>query len=235
MKYIIVDDEHFAHDIIKGYCEQIQYLQFGQSCYDAIEALLYLKNEHVDLIFLDLNMPKISGFDFLKTLSNPPKVIVTTAYKEFALEGYELNIVDYLLKPISFERFIKAINKLDSFGANTTNSPQVLSNVKEDESSIFLRSNKSYFQVELKSILFIESTGNYCKVVTLDNELVIREKISNLINSLPSDKFFQVHKSFIVSKSQIYSIEGNRIFIKNFEVPIGKFFKSNVNKLISGI
>ncbi len=235
MRYIIVDDEHFAHDIIKGYCDQMQYLQFVKSCYDAIEALLCLKNEQVDLIFLDLNMPKISGFDFLKTLSNPPKVIVTTAYKEFALEGYELDIVDYLLKPISFERFIKAINKIDRGEANPMTTPPVMSNIKEGESSIFLRSKKSYFQVELKSILFIESTGNYCKVVTLDNEIVVRDKISNFINTLPSDKFFQVHKSFIVSKSQIHSIEGNRIFIKDFEVPIGKIFKSNVNKLLGGI
>ncbi len=234
MKYIIVDDEHFAHAIIKGYSEQLQYLQFVQSCYDAIEALQCLKNEQVELIFLDLNMPKISGFDFLKTLSNPPKIIVTTAYKEFALEGYELDIVDYLLKPISFERFIKAINKIDRVEANTATPPPVMSNEPKGDKSIFLRSNKSYFQVTLKNILFVESTGNYCKVVTVDNEVVIREKISNFINTLPSDNFFQVHKSIIVSKSQINSIEGNRILIRNFEVPIGKFFKSNVHKVLGG-
>ncbi len=234
MNYIIVDDEHYAHDVIKGYCEQLGHLQFVKSCYDAIEALQVLKSEEVDLIFLDLNMPKISGFDFLKTLSNPPKVIVTTAYKEFALEGYELDITDYLLKPISFERFIKAINKLDNADANKLHTRLVLSNDKEAENRVFLRSNKSYIQVDLSSILFIESSGNYCKVVTSDSEIVIRDKLSNVINTLPSDNFFQVHKSFIVSKSQISSIEGNRIYIRNFEVPIGKFFKSNVNRIING-
>ncbi|MCA6074472.1 LytR/AlgR family response regulator transcription factor [Fulvivirga sedimenti] len=234
MKYIIVDDEHYAHDVIKGYCEQMEHLQFVKSCYDAIEALNILKSEQVDLIFLDLNMPKISGFDFLKTLSKPPKVIVTTAYKEFAVEGYELDIVDYLLKPVSFERFIKAINKIDSVDANKAMSRSVLSNDREDENRIFLRSNKSYIQVDLKTILFVESTGNYCKVVTLDSEIVIRDKISNVIKTLPSDNFFQVHKSFIVSKSQINSIEGNRIMIRNYEVPIGKSFKLNVNRILSG-
>ena len=111
IKYLIVDDEHMAHEIIKGYCDTLANMQLMKHCYDAIEALDYLRNDTVDLIFLDLNMPKLKGFDFLKTLPNPPKVIVTTAYKEYALEGYELEITDYLLKPFSFERFLKAVNK----------------------------------------------------------------------------------------------------------------------------
>lgn len=232
MKYIIVDDEHFAHNIIKGYCDQMQNMQLVQSCYNAIEALQCLKKEHVDLIFLDINMPKLTGFDFLKTLQHPPKIIVTTAYKEFALEGYELDIVDYLLKPVSFERFLKAINKIDK--PESSGPYSTLSSVNESIKSIFLRSKKSYHQVELKNILFAESTGNYCKVVTLDDEIVIREKISDFIKLLPSQDFFQVHKSFIVSKSHIKSIEGNRIFIANNEIPIGKHFKANVNNLLSG-
>ena len=111
IRYLIIDDEHIAHDIIKGYCDMLPNMELQKNCYDALEALQYLNEHEVDVIFLDLNMPKLKGFEFLKTLPSPPKIIVTTAYSEFALEGYELNVVDYLLKPFSFERFLKAVNK----------------------------------------------------------------------------------------------------------------------------
>ncbi len=117
IKYLIIDDEYIAHDIIKGYCDLLPNLKLMKNCYDALEAFEYLQEQEVDLIFLDLNMPKLKGFDFLKTLKAPPKVIVTTAYKEYALEGYELNISDYLLKPFGFERFLKAVNKSFSMPA----------------------------------------------------------------------------------------------------------------------
>src|SRR5690606_27933235 len=140
INYIIVDDEPIAHDIIKKYCELLPGMQLMKDCYDAIEAIEYLRSNSADLIFLDLNMPKLHGFEFLKTLPKQPDVIVTTAYKEFALEGYELNIVDYLLKPFSFERFLKAINKLSSDTSKTiANNQKEVS--KEREGSVFLRSN----------------------------------------------------------------------------------------------
>ncbi|SEB46586.1 DNA-binding response regulator, LytR/AlgR family [Tenacibaculum sp. MAR_2009_124] len=227
IKYIIVDDEPIAHEIIKGYCNVLPKLSFVQHCYDAIEAMEYLKNNEVDLVFLDLNMPKLKGFDFLKILQNPPKVIVTTAYQEFALEGYELNIVDYLLKPFSFERFIKAVNKVDVSDKET--SPT--SNVKKKEQSLFLRSNKKHVQVKYEDILFVEATGNYIKVVTSDKEIQVREKISDIMNLLPEEEFFQVHKSFIVAKQCINEIEGNRIFINDFVIPIGKVYKNNLKRL----
>ncbi|MBA6155089.1 response regulator transcription factor [Tenacibaculum sp. S7007] len=228
INYIIVDDEHIAHDIIKGYCDALPNLSFIQHCYDAIEAMESLRNNNVDLIFLDLNMPKLKGFEFLKALQNPPKVIVTTAYQEHALEGYELNIVDYLLKPFSFERFIKAINKIDV--SNTKASVASTLTSKSDE-RIFVKSSKKMIQINLKDILFVEAIGNYCKIITVDDEIQIREKISDFINVLPTDKFFQVHKSFIISKNHINSIEGNRIFINDFIIPIGKVYKTNLNKI----
>ena len=227
--YLIIDDEHIAHDIIKGYCDMLSNYKLVQSCYDAVEALEYLRTNQVDLIFLDLNMPKLKGFDFLKTLQNLPKVIVTTAYKEFALEGFELNVIDYLLKPFSFERFVKAINKVE------TNKKQektvVKSSNKSQIESLFIKSNKKQIQVKLNEILFAEAVGNYCKIMLHDEEIQIREKISDFINQLPQDLFFQVHKSFIISKTHIKSIEGNRIFIKDYTIPIGKVYKSNLNKL----
>ncbi|GAA0721370.1 LytTR family DNA-binding domain-containing protein [Aquimarina litoralis] len=228
MKYIIVDDEHIAHDIIKGYCDALPNLIFVQHCYDAIEAMECLAKHKIDVIFLDLNMPKLKGFEFLKTLKHPPNIIVTTAYQEYAVEGYELNIVDYLLKPFSFERFIKAINKIEvKKEENIAPTP----NIKKEDKSLFLRANKKIIQVKTEDILFIEATGNYIKVVTATNEIQVREKISDMLSLLPTNAFLQTHKSFIVAKKHINEIEGNRILIRDFVIPIGKVYKNNLKTL----
>lgn len=230
-KYLIIDDEHIAHDIIKGYCDLLPNMALQKNCYDALEALQYLNEHKVDLIFLDLNMPKLKGFEFLKTLTAPPKVIVTTAYGEFALEGYELNVSDYLLKPFSFERFLKAVNKAMS---STSIEPSKGTGVdtKKHAQTMFLRGDKKYTQVVLDDIQFIEAAGNYTKVNTIKEVITIREKFSSLLLSLPSDLFLQVHKSFAVATQHINSIEGNRISIDDHVVPIGKVYKLNVNKLV---
>lgn len=226
ISYIIVDDEHIAHDIIKGYCDTLPYLTFVQHCYDAIDAMECLRNNEVDLIFLDLNMPKLKGFEFLRALQHPPKTIVTTAYQEHALEGYELNVVDYLLKPFSFERFIKAINKV-----TIAEEKSSISHIKKETESLFVRSNKRRIQVKLNDILFVEATGNYIKVVVTNDEIQVREKISDIVNILPQSEFIQVHKSFVVAKKHINEIEGNRILIADFVIPIGKMYKNNLNML----
>ncbi|GAA4899283.1 LytTR family DNA-binding domain-containing protein [Flaviramulus aquimarinus] len=230
ISYLIIDDEHIAHDIIKGYCKMLPNLKFKADCYDAIEAIDYLNKHDVDLIFLDLNMPKLKGFEFLKTLASPPKVIVTTAYSEFAIEGYELNVVDYLLKPFSFERFLSAINKVTSSNSSKIKKENNV-NLKSEEKYIFLKQNNSHIQVDLDSILFIEASGNYTKVMTIKEIITIREKISNTIQLLSETEFIQVHKSFAVAKKHINSIEGNRIYIENYIVPIGKLYKTNINQL----
>ena len=224
LKYLIIDDEPIAHDIIQEYSDLLPHLDLVKNCYDALEALVYLNQHSVDLIFLDLNMPKIKGFDFLKTLSNPPKVIVTTAYKEHALEGYELNIIDYLLKPFSFGRFLTAINKV----IETTTINQ-----QADEKRIFLRSNKKHIQVALHQIQYLEAAGNYTKVITAEGPITIREKISDLVHTLPPTDFLQVHKSFAVAIQHIKSVEGNRITIGSTVIPIGKFYKLQVKQLLS--
>ena len=231
IKYLIIDDEHIAHDIIKGYCDMLPNLVLQKNCYDALEALQFLNEQPVDLIFLDLNMPKLKGFDFLRTLASPPKVIVTTAYQEFALEGYELNIADYLLKPFSFERFLKAVNK-----AVSTPGKVSVSSVEEKRPTavnrIFLRGDKKYTQLVIDDILYIEASGNYTKVITKNETLVTREKISNMLTLLPSDEFLQVHKSFAIAIKYIHSIEGNRISIGDHTIPIGKMFRANINQLL---
>ena len=232
IKYIIIDDEFIAHDIIKGYCDILPNMQLEKHCYDAIEAIEYLNSNSVDLIFLDLNMPKLKGFDFLKTLTNAPKVIVTTAYKEFALEGYELNISDYLLKPFSFERFLKAVNK----ATKTTEVKPVVTqatNTTNTSERVFFHSNKKHIQVEVSDILYIEADGNYSKIVLTSEVISIREKISDILDMLESTDFVQVHKSFAVAKQHIKSVEGNRIHIAEHIIPIGKMYKLQVTNFLT--
>lgn len=231
MKYLIIDDEHIAHKIIMEYCEMLPHMQLQKNCYNALEALEYLNTHQVDLIFLDLNMPKLKGFDFLKTLSSPPKVIVTTAYSEFALDGYELNIIDYLLKPFSFERFLKAVNKVTD--SNTVSKKSIPEENETSPKRIFLRQNKSYIQVEIDSILYIEASGNYTKIIAKNETITIREKISDILESLPSNDFIQVHKSFAIAKNYIHRIEGNRIHIQEHIIPIGKLYKTNLLKILN--
>ena len=233
IKYLIIDDEFIAHDIIKGYCDMLPNMELMKDCYDAIEAIEYLNSNSVDLIFLDLNMPKLKGFDFLKTLENPPKVIVTTAYKEFALEGYELNIADYLLKPFSFERFLKAVNKATKSTKTPIQTKEIATVKTPSSESIFLNSNKKHIQVMLSDILYVEAAGNYSKIITQKETISIREKISDILGMLGNTGFLQVHKSFIVAKAHINSIEGNRIHIKKHIIPIGKMYKLQVNEFLS--
>ena len=230
IKYLIIDDEHIAHDIIKGYCDILPNMELMKHCYDGIEALEYLNKNKVDLIFLDLNMPKLKGFEFLKTLASPPKVIVTTAYSEFALAGYELNIVDYLLKPFSFERFLKAVNKVEDSKKIIMPSSSEIND--ETPKRIFLRQNNSNIQVAINTILYIEASGNYTKIITTTETITIREKISDMLDSLPSSDFLQVHKSFAIATKHIKSIEGNRIQIGDSTIPVGKLYKANVNRLL---
>lgn len=232
IKYMIVDDESIAHDIIKKYCSLLPYMQLMQDCYDAIEAIEYLNKNTVDLIFLDLNMPKLKGFEFLKTLPNPPKIIVATAYKEYALEGYELNIVDYLLKPFSFERFLKAINKAFIVDASKTTS--ITQNEANDEKPerIFLRSNNKSIQVVLDDILFAEASGNYIKIVLKEEIITIRGSLSSIMELLPNEGFVQVHRSFMVAQKHIRRIEGNQIFLDHYTVPIGKLFRGEIERIL---
>ncbi|MGK0363284.1 MAG: DNA-binding LytR/AlgR family response regulator [Saprospiraceae bacterium] len=226
MKCLIVDDEHMAHEIIKGYCDLLPNLVVKKHCYDAVEALEYLNEHTVDLIFLDLNMPKLKGFEFLRTLSSPPKIIVTTAYQEHAIEGYELNVVDYLLKPFNFERFLKAVNKV------CINPPNLKTDSDSTDKSIFVRSNKKYIQLDINSILYIEAAGNYSKIITTDETITLREKIPDLLILFGSNDLMQVHKSFAISRSKIKSVEGNRILLGEFTVPIGKIYKSTVLQIL---
>ncbi|PAM96345.1 DNA-binding response regulator [Flavobacterium sp. IR1] len=233
INYLIIDDEPIAHRIIENYCENLQHLQKKGNCYNAFEAIEFLNENLVDLLFLDINMPKLSGFDFLKTLHNPPKIIVTSAYKEFALEGYELNVSDYLLKPFSFERFIKAINKTIDSTQNKKGITALTTNQTEpDINSFFLRGDKKYHQIHFNDVLFIEAYGHYCKVYLKNEMIVSHQKISDFEQLLPKFDFIRTHKSFIAAKDKIKQIEGNRILIDEYKIPIGQTYKENIMMLL---
>ncbi|MEP4534448.1 MAG: response regulator transcription factor [Cyclobacteriaceae bacterium] len=230
IKYIIVDDETASHDNIKDYANNLTYLSFQKSCYNAFEALEYLNKHSIDLIFLDINMPKLSGLEFLKTLSNQPKIIITTAYKEFALEGYELNIDDYLLKPFNFSRFVKSVSKVSNALVNKSISIQKSETTEEDK--IFIKEDKKYYQIKLKEIVSIEAYGNYVKINMVDRMIISHQTLTSFTHNLPENQFIRVHKSFIISIDKIELIEGNRIHIRDHKIPIGKMYKLNVKRLI---
>ena len=234
MNYLIVDDEPIAHRIIERYCDDLPHLSKVGNAYNAIEASTLISQQKVDLIFLDINMPKLTGFEWLKTLHSPPQIIVTTAHKEFALEGYELDIVDYLHKPFSLPRFLKAVNKASSL-KKAEQQPAVVKNTSNSKSfSFFLKGDKKHHQVKASDILYVEAFGNYCKVYLIDKMILTLEKISSMEELLPNENFLRVHKSFVVSIDRIESIIGNEIHIMDHKIPIGQTYRSRVNQLMAG-
>jgi DNA-binding LytR/AlgR family response regulator len=195
--------------------------------------LAFLNSNKVDIISLDINMPKLSGFDFLKTLTNPPHIIVCSAYVEFAIEGYAFNITDYLLNPFSFERFLSAINKVNTIEQQLPEIHIPQNNDSKNE-RIFLKDSKKHYQVKLNEILYLEAFGNYVKVFLEDKTIITHQTLSHFNSELSKDYFVQVHKSFIVAIQHINLIGGNIIHIDTHKTPISKTYKLNVNQLLKG-
>ena len=230
LKYIIIDDEPLAHEIIEEFCSMLPHVQLEENCYNAMEAMQFLNENTVDFMFLDINMPKLRGLDFLKTLTKPPKTIITTAYKEHAIEGFELNVLDYILKPFSFDRLVKAVNKVSDVQAPRTVIKEV-SRSSESSTRFFVKGDKKHHQIDLSDLLYIEAYGNYTKLFLKDGMIVSHEKISHYEDLLNPSNFLRVHKSFIVAIDKIKFIEGNRILINEQKIPIGQTYKSSINKL----
>jgi len=231
LKCLIVDDEVLAQDVIEKYIATIPTLKLVGKCDNAVEAISFLHNNHVDLLFLDLNMPELSGLEMLKTLTNPPKVILTTAYSEYALESYEYGVVDYLLKPIKLERFIKAVNKVVEQHSETVVAENISSQPTHE--TIFIKEDQVTYQLKLNDILFIEAYGNYLKVHTLEKIYVARDTMHDMEGKLPEAIFMRIHKSYIVSVSKIESVSGNRIFINKQEIPVGEMYKMALKQTIN--
>jgi DNA-binding LytR/AlgR family response regulator len=235
IKCLIVDDEPMARDVIRRYIEKVPILQLMGECGNAIYAMVFLHNDPVDLIFLDIRMPHLSGTDFVKSLRNIPKVIFTTAYKEYALEGFELDVVDYLLKPIRIDRFLRAVSKAfpqkkeELTATPTATTPQ---DKKINSGFIYLRADRKMFKVMLEDILYIESSGDYLKVFTQNSSILTRQTISSIEAMLSDNEFVRIHRSFIVSIKKIDSFTHEIVAIGKKELPIGKFYLNSFLKLL---
>lgn len=228
---LIVDDEPIARDILRTYCAHLPYLRVAGACGSALEARAVLMQQKVDIVFLDINMPVMDGISFLKTLKTPPQIIFTTAYKEYAVDAFDLAACDYLLKPFSLERFIvaidKALEKLHTVGNSFTDAGES----KEDD-FLFLKSDGKIYKVMHEDLLYAEANGNYTKVRTVQQTLLPAMTFSNFEGLVPKSKFLRIHRSFIINKSKIDHIEGNRVFIQNTEIPIGSNYREQFLKQI---
>ena len=221
---IIVEDEPLAIEVIQDYIMQIPFLNLKAICTDAIHALNVLQKEKIDLLFLDIHLPKIKGLDFLRTLKNPPKVIITTAYHEYALSSYEHNVIDYLLKPIEFSRFLTAVNKLSL----PTVQEIVTGNTHSDRESIFLNINKRKQKVYLDEILYAESQKEYITIHIDNKSYTTKIQINELENILPKQSFIRIHRSFIISKDKIDNYSLSDVEINGVTIPIGRSYKELV-------
>jgi DNA-binding LytR/AlgR family response regulator len=230
MNCLIVDDEPIARKGLEEYVREIEFLHLVGQCENSLKASSLMKEHHVDLLFLDIHMPKISGIEFLKTLRNPPLVIFTTAFPEYALEGYSLDVTDYLVKPISFERFLKAAQKAYEIHLLHRNAGLAT----EATDYFFVKSDSKFEKVFYKDVLYVESLQNYTIIHTAERKLIAYLTLSGLESQLPKEQFIKVHKSFIISVPAVSSIEGNEITIGNSKIPVSRNLREEVLKQILG-
>lgn len=235
IKCLIVDDEPPAQTILKKYIVQVDSLELSGACSSAVEAISFLQKQPVELLFLDIQMPGLLGTQFIRTMNNPPKVIFTTAYRKFAVEGFELNAVDYLLKPISFERFLMGVNKVLQLNLQPVNGslPVTGSNPEQGHPFLYLRADRKMVKILFNDILFIESLKDYIKIITTNKTIVSRQSISSLEEMLPKNAFLRIHRSYIVATTRIDAFYGDTIEIAKNELPIGRLFKHDVNKQLN--
>jgi DNA-binding LytR/AlgR family response regulator len=230
IRCLVTDDEPLAIEVLKTFILSVPSLELVDTCSDAMETMTALQDHHIDLLFLDIEMPQISGTDLVRTLKNPPRIIFTTAHREFALEGFELNALDYLLKPITFNRFLKAVNKL--FPGSSENN--FISKTADGLfNHLYIRCDRKMVKIDTGEILFIESLKDYVKIQTTTKSLITKQLISVLSQNLPQQHFLRIHKSFIVATDKIDSYTADTIQIGNYHLPIGRLYKYEVNRRLS--
>jgi len=226
---VIIDDEPLARDGIANYVRQVDFLQLTGTCEDPVDLMKLLDQHSVDLIFLDIQTPKMNGIDFLKIVKNPPMVIITTAFPSYALEGFQLNVLDYLLKPITFDRFFQSANKARDYHQLITRpvdpAPQ---KTGQNTDYFFIKCGSKYEKIYFKDILYIQGTQNYVTICTQKGKYLTLLYLKNLEENLDSQAFIRVHKSYIVSIDKIEGIEGNEIFIQSHHIPISRNYREQV-------
>lgn len=221
---VITDDEPMARKGLQSYVEKVDFLSLTGICEDAMQLNTLLKTQRPDLLLLDIEMPYLSGLDLLATLNNPPKVIITSAYERYALKGYELDVTDYLLKPISFERFLKAVNKVHDLLLRESQPVQ--------EDFLFVKSDKQMRKVFLKDILFVEALENYVSLYTTSGKILTHSTLKRIGESLPEGVFMQTHKSYLVNIDRIDLVEGNMLRIATYQIPIARNHREDVFKRV---
>jgi len=232
---IIVDDEQYARKLLAGYIEKLPNMELVKQCKNSIEAMQALQENEIELMYLDIQMPDLTGVEFLKTLKSKPVVIFTTAYQEYALEGYELDVIDYMLKPISFERFVQGVNKAMDFiklKNRQTHIPPSTPQEKLTKDFINLKADYKIYKVKHNDILFVEGLKEYVTFYTKAKKYIVLESLKNLEEKLPSVQFMRVHKSYIVNIEKIDSLYGNIIEIGDKEIPIGKSYADEVKRIL---
>ena len=235
---IIVDDEPLALDVLETYIDKLPEINLVARCNNALEANEALKNNSINLMFLDIQMPQLTGIDFLKTLKNPPLVIFTTAYANYAIEGFELNAIDYLLKPISLERFMKAVNKaIEQIELQRKDSPSSAASEAEDSDFIFVKADKKLVKIKYSDILYVEGLKDYVIIRMDTNRVITLQTMKSLEDKLPSNIFKRIHRSYIVNIDRINAVVGNMIEINEKgqakHLPIGKNYREELLNIIN--
>jgi DNA-binding LytR/AlgR family response regulator len=228
---IIVEDEPLAAEVVKDYIAQVPFLQLKGICTDALYAMDLLQKEKIDLVFLDIHLPKLKGLDFIKALKRPPQVIITSAYQEYALQGYELNVLDYLLKPIEFNRFIMAVNKLKE---RETAEPLAIAPAVTERAALFFNVSKKRVKIYIDEILYIESLKEYIRITTKDKAILTKFQLGQIEEMLARNGFLRVHRSFLVAKNKIDAFSATDVEINGMQIPIGRSYKEEVMGELEG-
>jgi two-component system, LytTR family, response regulator len=228
-KCFILDDEPLALHVIEQHLSKFSQFRVCGKSTDPIEGLELIKSLHPDLLFIDIEMPEINGLELIQSLQHKPEIIITTAYREFAVEGFELNVLDYLVKPVPFKRFVKAIEKFLEQKAVTITTPD-----STEVDHLFVKADRKTMRIELDDILYIEGVKDYVKIVLKQQNIITKTSIGNFLKELPADRFIQVHKSFIVAKNKIKAYTAHDIEIGGIEIPIGRVYKESFINEVKG-
>lgn len=224
IRCLLVDDEPIALEILASYVRRVDSLELVGQCRSAVDAFTWLQSKPVELLFLDIQMPQLSGLDLLRNLPTTPNTIITSAYREYALDGYELDVLDYLIKPIPFDRFIKAVGKV----VTQKVVPPIANSLTSEEPFLFVKEDRQLIRITLREIVSLESLRDYVKITTLTQQVVTRQTLGYYEELLPADQFLRIHRSFMVAKSKIVSMTETRITVASQSLPIGRYYKAHV-------
>jgi two-component system, LytTR family, response regulator len=229
---LIVDDEPPARELLTSYIEKMDDLEILGQCSNALEAFAFIQKHPVNILFLDIQMPRMNGLELIKSLQDRPRIILTTAYREFAVEGFELDVLDYLVKPISFERFLKSISKYHQY--NVLKQPPASENNEEafEKAYMYFKVNKDLVKIFLNEIIYIESIKDYVKIVTAGRSVITYQRIGYMEEKLPENRFVRIHKSYIVSVDKIVSYNNEEVHVQSFSLPIGRNYKQQFLKSV---